>query len=44
MSAQIYKWIVVYEDGHTEEKYGECPYCFADDLVDVPIAIIRNGY
>lgn len=44
MSAMVYKWIVVYEDGRTEEKWGESPYSFADDLVEVPVAIIRNGW
>ena len=43
LSAPVYKWIVVYDDGATEEKYGESPYDFADDLVEVPVAIIRNG-
>lgn len=44
MSATIYKWIVVYDDGGTEEKEGESPYDFADDLEGVPVAIIRNGW
>jgi len=44
MSVTIYKWIVVYEDGRTEEVWGESPYSFADDLVEVPVAIIRNGW
>ena len=44
MSAPVYKWIVVYEDGHTEEKYGEDPSDFMYELPDTPIAIIRNGY
>lgn len=44
MSTDVYKWIVVYEDGRTEIVTGECPYSFADDLVDVPIAIIRAGF
>ena len=44
MSATIYKWIVVYDDGRTEEKLGESPYDFAEDLAEVPIAIIRNGW
>lgn len=43
MSATIYKWIVVYDDGRTEEKWGASPYDFADDLVDIPVAIIRYG-
>ena len=43
MSAPVYKWIIVYEGGYTEEKTGECPACFTDELVDVPIAIIREG-
>lgn len=44
MSAPVYKWIIVYEGGYTEEKTGECPAVFADELVDVPIAIIREGW
>ena len=44
MSATVYKWIIVYEDGRTEEKWGESPYSFADDLEEVPVAIIRNGW
>lgn len=44
MSATIYKWIIVYEGGYTEEKLGTCPADFADDIVDVPIAIIREGW
>ena len=44
MSATIYKWIVVYDDGRTEVEYGESPYDFADDLTEVPVAIIRNGW
>ena len=44
MSAPVYKWIIVYEGGYTEEKYGTCPADFADDIVDVPIAIIREGW
>ena len=44
MSATIYKWIIVYEGGYTEEKTGTCPADFADDIVDVPIAIIREGW
>ena len=44
MSATIYKWIVVYDDGRAEEKLGEAPYSFADDLDEVPVAIIRNGW
>lgn len=44
MSATIYKWIVVYDDGRTEEKWGESPYAFADDLAEVPVAIIRSGW
>ena len=43
MGATIYKWIVVYDEGWTEEKVGESPYDFADALVEVPVAIIRNG-
>ncbi len=43
MSATVYKWIIVYEDGSTEEKLAESPYDFADDLEEVPVAIIRNG-
>ena len=41
MSAVVYRWIVVYEDGRTEIVTGECPESFADDLTKVPIAIIR---
>lgn len=44
MSATIYKWIVVYDDGGTEEKWGESPSDFVDYLVKVPVAIIRNGW
>lgn len=44
MSATVYKWIIVYEGGYTEEKLGTCPADFADDIVDVPIAIIREGW
>lgn len=44
MSATVYKWIVVYDDGWTEEKWGESPSDFADYLVKVPVAIIRNGW
>ena len=44
MSATVWRWIIVYEDGHTEEKSGESPYAFADDLEEVPVAIIRMGY
>ena len=43
MSATVYKWIVVYDDGRTEEKRGESPSDFADYLAEVPVAIIRNG-
>ena len=44
MSATIFKWIVVYDDGNTEEKYGASLYDFVDDLVEVPVAIIRSGW
>jgi len=44
MSATIYKWIVVYDDGRTEEKWGKSPCDFVDELIEVPVAIIRNGY
>ena len=44
MSATIYRWIIVYDDGKTEEKLGESPDTFADDLAEVPVAIIRNGW
>lgn len=44
MSATIYKWIIVYDDGGTEEKWAESPCDFVDYLVKVPIAIIRNGW
>jgi hypothetical protein len=43
MKATMYKWIIVYDDGKTEEKWGISPYDFADDLVGVPVAIIRTG-
>ena len=43
MSATVYKWIIVYEGGYAEEKLGTCPADFADDLAEVPAAIIRNG-
>ena len=39
MSATVYKWIIVYEDGRTEEKWAESPYAFADDLAEVPVII-----
>lgn len=41
MSAAVYKWIVVYDDGWAEEKVGESPFDFVDRLEDVPVAIIR---
>ena len=44
MSATIWNWIIVYDDGKTEIIKGESPYAFADDLIDVPVAIIRIGY
>lgn len=44
MSATVYKWIIVYEGGYTEEKVGTCPIDFVDDIIDVPIAIIREGW
>lgn len=43
MGASIYKWIIVYDDGRTEEKCGTSPSDFADDLAEIPVAIIRNG-
>jgi hypothetical protein len=43
MSATIYKWIIVYDDGSAEEKLGKSPCDFVDDLTEVPVAIIRNG-
>lgn len=43
MSAPVYTWVIVYEGGYTEEKTGTCPADFADDIIDVPIAIIREG-
>ena len=43
MSAPVYMWVIVYEGGYTEEKIGTCPADFADDIDDVPIAIIREG-
>ena len=42
MSATVYRWIIVYEDGYVEEKDATSPCEFADDLVEVPIAIIRS--
>ena len=44
MSTTIYKWIIVYDDGTAEEKLGESPCAFANDLAEVPVAIIRNGW
>lgn len=46
MSATVYKWVIVYEGGYTEEKVGTCPADFADDIYvdDVPIAIVREGW
>ena len=44
MSATVYKWIIVYEGGYTEEKVGTCIMDFAEDIVDVPIAIVREGW
>ena len=44
MSATVYKWIIVYDDGRTEEKWGESPFSFADDLREVPVAIVLNGW
>ena len=44
LSATIYRWIVVYDDGRTEEEWGASPYDFVDDLEEVPVAIIRNGW
>lgn len=44
MSATVYKWIIVYDDGRTEEVLGENIYVIADELVEVPVAIIRNGW
>ena len=44
MSATIWKWIVVYEGGRTEIKIGENIYAFAEDLEEVPVAIIRDEY
>ena len=41
MSATIYKWIIVFDDGSTEEEWGESPYDFADGLMKAPVAIIR---
>ena len=43
MSAPVYTWVIVYEGGYTEEKTGTRPADFADDIIDVPIAIIREG-
>ena len=45
MSASVYRWIIVYESGRTEEKIGSYPYDFADEILDeVPVAIIRMGW
>ena len=44
MSATIYNWIIIYDDGRTEEMQGKNLDDFAYDLREVPIAIIRNGY
>lgn len=44
MSATIWRWIIVYEDGRTEIKFGENIYSFTDDLEEVPVAIIRDEY
>lgn len=44
MSETIYRWIIVYDNGETEEKCGADPCDFADDLIEVPVAIIRNGW
>ena len=44
MSAPVYTWVIVYEGGYTEEKTGTCPADFADDIIEVPIAIIREGW
>ena len=44
MSASVYNWIVVYEDGRTELKCGESPDDFAYELQEVPVAIIRSGW
>lgn len=44
MSAPVYTWVIVYEDGYTEVKTGTCPADFADDIIEVPIAIIREGW
>ena len=44
MSATIWNWIIVYDDGRTEIKRGESPCAFADELEEVPIAIIREGF
>lgn len=43
MSATIYRWIIVYDDGRTEEKWGASLYAFVDDLEEEPVAIIRTG-
>lgn len=44
MSSPVYKWVIVYEGGYTEEKTGTCPADFADDIIEVPIAIVREGW
>jgi len=41
---KIYKWIIVYDDGRTEERRGKNLYDFANDLWEVPVAIIRIDF
>ena len=43
MSAPVYKWIIVFDDGSTAETTGKHPYDFIEDFLDeVPVAIIRS--
>lgn len=44
MSEPVYRWIIVYKDGHTEEKEAKYVCEFADDFTEEPIAIIRGSY
>ena len=44
MSAPVYRWIIVYIDGKTEQKEARSIYDFADDLIEEPVAIIRADY
>jgi hypothetical protein len=48
MSAPVYSWIVVFENGTSETCSGETPSAFIDDIDWSDqcsiIAIVRNGY